>query len=128
MGVAKVGYSGERELNQHLPTAKSGSILRLCHRRYNHGFALADGMEWGVVGDRRGGIVLGRRHGQGTVCLSNFVCDFMGWVKQVGWGGSKPNRAARLRSGQEASVGAGPESHGRGVDGFVGVAVGGDIV
>jgi hypothetical protein len=32
-------------LNQHLPTAKSGSVLRLCHRRYHHGYALAVGME-----------------------------------------------------------------------------------
>ena len=56
---------------------------------------------------------------------------FWGWVKEVGWGVSKPKRAfshtARLRSGQEAGVGASPESHGRGVNGFVGVAVGGDV-
>ncbi len=58
---------------------------------------------------------------------------FWGWVKGVRWGVSKPNRAAshtaRLRSGQEAGIGAGPESHGhgRGVNGFVGVAVGGDV-
>ena len=56
---------------------------------------------------------------------------FWGWVKEVGWGVSKPNRAAshtaRLRSGQAAGVGAGPESHGREVVGFVGVVVGGDI-
>ncbi len=31
-------------------------------------------------------------------------------------------------SRQEAGVGAGPESHGGRVDGFVGVTVGGDIV
>jgi hypothetical protein len=47
-------------------------------------------------------------------------------------GASKPNRAAshtaRLSSGQEAGVGAGPESHGRGVDVFVGVGVRRDIV
>ena len=49
MGVAKVG-EGERELDQHLATAKSGSILRLCHRRYHHGYALAEGVE---RGDRR---------------------------------------------------------------------------
>jgi hypothetical protein len=30
-----------------------------------------------VVWDKRGGIVTGGRHGQGTVCLSNFVCDFL---------------------------------------------------
>ena len=35
---------------------------------------------------------------------------------------------ARLRSGQVAGVGASPESHGRGVNGFVRVAVGGDVV
>ncbi len=52
-GVAKVGY-GERELNQHLPTTKSGSVLRLCHRRYYHGYALAVGMQGSVVGDRGG--------------------------------------------------------------------------
>ncbi len=30
--------------------------------------------------------------------------------------------------GQEAGVGAGPESHGRGVNGFLGVAMRGDVV
>jgi hypothetical protein len=50
-GVAKVG-EGERDLDQYLATAKSGSILRLCHRRYHHGYALAEGMERGVVGDK----------------------------------------------------------------------------
>ena len=49
MGVAKVG-KGERELNQHLPTTKSGGVLRLCHRRYHHGYALAEGMEGCIVG------------------------------------------------------------------------------
>jgi hypothetical protein len=51
-----------------------------------------------------------------------------GGIEYVGWGVSKPNRAAshtaRLGSGQEAGVGAGPESHGRAVDDFVGVGVG----
>ncbi len=28
-----------------------GSILRLCHRRYHHGYALAEDMERGVVSD-----------------------------------------------------------------------------
>ena len=51
MGVAKVG-EGERELDQHLSTTKSGGILRLCHRRYHHGYALAEGMERDVVGDK----------------------------------------------------------------------------
>ena len=49
MGVAKVG-KGERELNQHLPPPKSGGVLRLCHRRYHHGYALAEGMEGCIVG------------------------------------------------------------------------------
>ncbi len=57
---------------------------------------------------------------------------FWRWVKKVGWGVSKPNRAAshtaRLRPGQEVGVGAGPESHGRGVDCFMGVGVRRDIV
>jgi hypothetical protein len=53
LGVAKVG-KGERELNQHLPTTKSGGVLRLCHRRYHHGYALAVGMEGSVVGDSGG--------------------------------------------------------------------------
>ncbi len=56
---------------------------------------------------------------------------FLGWVKEVGWGVSEANRAAsytaRVRSGQEVGVGTDPESHGRGVDGFLGVAVGGDV-
>ncbi len=49
LGVAKVG-EGEREFNQHLPTAKSGGVLRLCHRRNHHGYALAEGMEGCIVG------------------------------------------------------------------------------
>ncbi len=64
--------------------------------------------------------------------LGTLSAAFQGWIEQVGWGVSKPNRAAshtaRLGSGQEAGVGVGPESHGRGVDGFVGVAVGGDVI
>ncbi len=55
-----------------------------------------------------------------------------GGIEYVGWGVSKPNRAAsytaRVRSGQEAGVGAGPESHGRRVNGFLGVAMRGDVV
>ncbi len=55
------------ELEEHLPTAKSGSILRLCNRRYHHEYALAEGMERGVLGDRDGGttvegLVTGGRH------------------------------------------------------------------
>ena len=57
---------------------------------------------------------------------------YWGWVEKVEWWVPKSDRAAihaaRLWSGQEAGVGAGPESHGGRVDGFVGVAVGGDIV
>ena len=30
-----------------------GSILRLCHRRYHHGYALAEDMERGVVVDKQ---------------------------------------------------------------------------
>ncbi len=53
VGVSKVG-EGERELNQHLPTAKSGRILRFCHRRNHHGYALAESVEGSVVGERGG--------------------------------------------------------------------------
>ncbi len=49
LGVAKVGEC-ERELSQHLPTTKSGGILRLCHRRNHYGYALAEGVEGCIVG------------------------------------------------------------------------------
>ena len=69
---------------------------------------------------------------KGLFGLGTLSAAFWGWIEKVGWGVSKPNRAAshtaRLGSGQEAGIGAGPKSHGRGVDGFLGVAVGGDIV
>ncbi len=69
---------------------------------------------------------------KGLFRLCILSAAFWGGIEQVGWGASKPNRAAsytaRFGSGQEAGVGAGPKSHGRGVNGFVGVAVGGDIV
>ena len=69
---------------------------------------------------------------KGLFGLGTLSVAFWGGVKKVGWGVSKPNRAAsytaRVRSGQIAGVGAGPESHGRGVDGFLRVAVGGDVV
>ena len=70
---------------------------------------------------------------KGLFGLGTLSVAFWGGVKKVGWGVSKPNRAtshtARVRSGQiAAGVGAGPESHGRGVNGFLGVAVGGDVV
>ena len=58
MGVAKVGEC-ERELSQHLPTPKSGGILRLCYRRNHDGYALAEGVERGVVGDRGWGKIEG---------------------------------------------------------------------
>jgi hypothetical protein len=78
------------------------------------------------------GIVRGGRNGEGSVWFFGFVCGFWGWVKKVGWGISEPNRAAshaaRLRSGQEAGVGSRSESHGRRVDGFLRVSVGGDVV
>jgi hypothetical protein len=75
----------------------------------------------------------GGTHEQGSVWSWYSVCGFRGGgVEEVGWGVSKPNRAAsytaRLGSGQEAGVGAGPESHGRGVDCFLGIAVGRDVV
>jgi hypothetical protein len=53
LGVAKVGER-ERELSQHLPTAKSGRILRFCHRRNHHGYTLAESVEGSVVGERGG--------------------------------------------------------------------------
>ncbi len=69
---------------------------------------------------------------KGLFGLGTLSVAFWGGIEEVGWGVSKPNRAAsytaRVRSGQIAGVGAGPESHGRGVDGFLGVAVGGDVV
>jgi hypothetical protein len=49
LGVAKVGEC-ERELSQHLPTTKSGGILRLCHRRNHYEYALAEGVEGCIVG------------------------------------------------------------------------------
>ena len=66
---------------------------------------------------------------KGLFGLGTLSVAFWGGIEEVGW---EPNRAAsytaRVRSGQIAGVGAGPESHGRGVDGFLRVAVGGDIV
>jgi hypothetical protein len=78
------------------------------------------------VWDKRGEIVTGGRHGQGTVCLSNFVCDFLG----VGCGGSASptEQPATLPDlGQDTKLASvqqiGPESHGREVNCFVGVGV-----
>ena len=57
---------------------------------------------------------------------------FWGWVEEVvGWVSESdptPSYTARLRSRQVAGVGAGPESHGGGVNGFVRVGMGGDVV
>ncbi len=68
----------------------------------------------------------------GLFGLGPLSVAFLGGIEWVGWGVSKPNRAAsytaRVRSGQEAGVGAGPESYGRGLNGFWGVAVRGDVV
>ena len=49
MWVAKVGEC-ERELSHHLPTTKSGGILRTCHRHNHYGYALAEGVEGCIVG------------------------------------------------------------------------------
>jgi hypothetical protein len=78
LGVAKVGEC-ERELSQHLPTTKSGGILRLCHRRNHHGYALAEGVEGCIVGSggrgRRGWVwhegplALGRRLAFTFLCV-----------------------------------------------------------
>ncbi len=69
---------------------------------------------------------------KGLFSIGTLSVAFWGWIEEVGRGVSKPNRAAsytaRIRSRQEAGAGAGPESHGRGVNGFLGVAVGGDVV
>ena len=57
---------------------------------------------------------------------------FWGWVEEVvRWVSESdptPSYTARLRSRQVAGVGAGPESHGGGVNGFVRVGMGGDVV
>ncbi len=47
--MARVGEC-ERELSKHLPTTKSGGILRLCYRRNHYGYALAEGVEECIVG------------------------------------------------------------------------------
>ncbi len=68
---------------------------------------------------------------KGLFGLGALSVAFWGRIEYVGWGVSKPNRAAsytaRVRSGHVVGVGAGPESHGRGVNGFLGVAVRGDV-
>jgi hypothetical protein len=39
-------------VSQHLPTTKSGGILRLCHRRKQYGYALAEGVGGKAVGGK----------------------------------------------------------------------------
>ena len=53
------------------------------------------------------------------------VEEVVGWVSESD---PTPSYTARLRSRQVAGVGAGPESHGGGVNGFVRVGMGGYIV
>jgi hypothetical protein len=65
---------------------------------------------------------------KGQFVFPTLSLAFWRWVEKVGWGVYESDRAvshtARLWSGQEAGVGAGTESHGGRVDGFVGVVVG----
>ncbi len=69
---------------------------------------------------------------KGLFGLEALSVAFWGRVKEVGWRVPEADLAtsytARFRSGQVAGVGTAPESHGRGVNGFFWVAVGGDIV
>ena len=53
------------------------------------------------------------------------VEEVVGWVSESD---PTPRYTTRLRSRQVAGVGAGPESHGGGVNGFVRVGMGGYIV
>jgi hypothetical protein len=86
----------------------------------------------GGYGERGVGLKKAGSTDKGLFGLGTLSAAFWGWVEEVGWWVSKADRAAsytaRVRSGQEAGVGAGPESHGRGLDGSLGVAVSGDIV
>ncbi len=69
---------------------------------------------------------------EGLFGLEALSAAFWGWVKEVGWWVPEADLAAsytaRFRSGQVAGIGTAPEGRGRGVDGFLGVAVGGNIV
>jgi hypothetical protein len=69
---------------------------------------------------------------KGLFVLYALSAAFWGWVEEVGWRISETDRAAsytaRFRSGQVAGVDAAPKGHGGGVDGFLEVAVGRDIV
>ena len=76
-----------------------------------------------------------RREARIRVCLvlsEALSAAIWGWVKEVGWRVSEADQAAsypaRVRSGQVAGVGTAPEVHGRGVYGFLGIAVGRDVV
>ncbi len=86
----------------------------------------------GGLGERGVGLKKAGSTDKGLFSLGTLSVAFWGGIEEVGWGVSKPNRAAsytaRVRPGQIAGVGAGPESHGRRVNGFLGVAVGGDVV
>ncbi len=57
---------------------------------------------------------------------------FWGWIEEVvGWVSESDrttSHTARLRSRQVAGIDAGPQSHGRGVNSFVRVGMGGDTV
>ena len=53
------------------------------------------------------------------------VEEVVGWVSESD---RTTSYTARLRSRQVAGVGAGPESHGGGVNGFVRVGMRGDVV
>jgi hypothetical protein len=51
-----------------------------------------------------GWIVEGMKHGQGSVLFFGFICGFLG----VSESDRAASYTARLRSGQEAGIGAGP--------------------
>jgi hypothetical protein len=64
--------------------------------------------------------------GKGLFSLGTLSAAFWRGVEEVGWWISKADRAASYTA--RVGVGAGPESHGRGVNGFLEVAVRGDVV
>ena len=69
---------------------------------------------------------------EGLFFFYTLSSTFWGWVEEVGRWVSESDRTtsytARLRSRQVAGVGAGPESHGGGVNSVLRVGMGGDIV
>ena len=69
---------------------------------------------------------------EGLFCFDTLSSTFWGWVEEVGGWVSEsdrtPSYTARLRSRQVAGVGAGPKSHGGGVNSSVRFGMGGDIV